>query len=164
MRPHSTSTFGLLVVALLLVWQMSTAQSSPTSEPAPPNDTAPKPSDHELTLFELMEEVRPPQPLLKLPPSPQPQPIIRQQIRRYVSKLKRCYENSLKSRPDLSGRLVLTWEIDARGRVVDARILSSTLDAPDLEQCILRTIQTFRFHADTPQTSVEQSFVFAPAS
>lgn len=72
--------------------------------------------------------------------------LIMQAIRRRTSSLKRCYEQSLQSaRPDLSGRVILSWTITHTGRVIDSRVSASTLDEPDMERCLSLQPTRWRF-------------------
>lgn len=143
----------LLLVALLLSTVAAAEEGVAT-----PEETQRDPTTAPLSLSELMATSRPlavkrPDPIPTTPPS------IQRQMRRRVGQLKRCYENMLKSHASLSGRVVIAWRVNARGRVEDARVVESTLGAPEMEACLVRTIQRWRFTVEEP-ASVEQAFVF----
>jgi|GEM_PF-2025315 len=70
-----------------------------------------------------------------------------QVIRKNVAHFKRCYEQALKSRPGLEGRVVMSFAIQAAGDVAEARVKSTTLQAPEVEACLLRHFQALRFPA-----------------
>ncbi|MBC7185884.1 MAG: TonB family protein [Calditrichaeota bacterium] len=52
-----------------------------------------------------------------------------------------CYQKELKRNPTLKGKLVVRFTINPQGKVSSATIVSSTLNSPELEACILRRIQ-----------------------
>lgn len=51
-----------------------------------------------------------------------------------------CYERHLQENPNLKGKLVVRFTIAPSGKVIDAQIVSSTLNNSALEQCILSRI------------------------
>jgi len=52
-----------------------------------------------------------------------------------------CYQKELKRNPTLRGRLVIRFTVNPQGKVTAATIVSSTLNSPELENCILRRVQ-----------------------
>jgi hypothetical protein len=71
--------------------------------------------------------------------------LIRTIIRRHIDEVKRCYESKLMSRPQLSGRLVIQFVIDARGLVTASQVQSSTLDDRDVDACVGRAVCGWEF-------------------
>ncbi|MEQ1877255.1 MAG: AgmX/PglI C-terminal domain-containing protein, partial [Bdellovibrionia bacterium] len=59
--------------------------------------------------------------------------------------IKDCYERGLNRDPSLHGKVVLEWEIGDRGRVLSAKVKSSTLGSPVVEQCMVGRLKTWIF-------------------
>ncbi len=72
---------------------------------------------------------------------------IRRVIRQHLNEVKGCYESALQSRPDLAGHVQLTLVIGLDGTVSGAKIGSSTLGEPSVEQCIVKKSQKWTFPA-----------------
>ena len=71
--------------------------------------------------------------------------VISSVVMRYIGGIRACYEQKLKINPQLSGKISVRFTIGADGRVVSREILRSTLNDPDVENCILRRIRYWRF-------------------
>lgn len=56
-----------------------------------------------------------------------------------------CYEKELARNPELNGRVTMSWRIGLDGAVVNAFVESSTLGNKQVEGCIARQIQRWRF-------------------
>ncbi|MDZ7295506.1 MAG: TonB family protein [candidate division KSB1 bacterium] len=52
-----------------------------------------------------------------------------------------CYQKELRRNPTLRGRLAVRFTITPEGKVSSVTIVSSTLNSPELENCIVRRIQ-----------------------
>ena len=82
-------------------------------------------------------------------------------IRRVVIANKRqiqaCYEKALNQEPDLHGKVVLEWDIGAKGKVLGARVKSSTLNSALVEQCMVSHLKSWRF----PEPPADQIAVVA---
>lgn len=87
--------------------------------------------------------------------------IDREAIRRVVRSNKRviqfCYERALQRDRDLHGKIVLEWDIGERGRVLAAKVKSSTLSDQEVGQCILARLKTWIF----PEPPADQIAVVA---
>jgi hypothetical protein len=65
----------------------------------------------------------------------------------YMTGLRRCYTKSLKTEPETSGKVTLTFTVDVKGHVL------SDLDGltPVFDNCLTNMISTWRFpHASEP--------------
>ncbi len=71
--------------------------------------------------------------------------IIQQVIRQHRRRLQRAYENTLKSKPGLSGKVVFELRINAQGRVIHAKLTSDTLNDPMLAKALLRILRGLKF-------------------
>ena len=75
--------------------------------------------------------------------------------------IKFCYESELQRNPSLAGKVVVNWLISPSGAVGRAYVVSSTLKAPKVENCMLRQIRRWRFtKPEGGQCSVNFPFVF----
>jgi hypothetical protein len=81
-------------------------------------------------------------------------------IRRYLPRVRTCYQQSLNANPDLAGRVEAAWMIDA-GRVTDVQIEAT----PDmaLGECIAETIARWEF-GSVEAAEVAYPFVLARGS
>ena len=76
--------------------------------------------------------------------------------------IQQCFDKELQRFPNLSGKVVLNWRIDAAGPVLSTRVKSSTLGNLDVESCLTRQIGKWRFPvaANGQQTIVNFPFLF----
>jgi TonB family protein len=74
------------------------------------------------------------------------------------------YTRALRDEPSLQGKVVLELKISPAGQVVDLRIVSSELKAPDLERKLLARIKLFDFGAkDVDAITVTWPVDFLPS-
>ncbi len=62
-------------------------------------------------------------------------------INRHNSSIQYCYQRELKQNPDLKGKLVVRFTITTEGKVGDVKVLSSTLNSPGIERCVISRIK-----------------------
>ncbi|MCB9625350.1 MAG: TonB family protein [Sandaracinus sp.] len=79
--------------------------------------------------------------------------------------VKFCYEQALRARPDLEGRVTTRFMISPTGAVAASVVQSSTLQNGEAEQCITQAITRWSFPApsDGGMVSVTYPFVFSSA-
>jgi predicted component of type VI protein secretion system len=70
---------------------------------------------------------------------------IRRVILANIKTIRACYERELNRKPDLFGKLVLSWDIGEQGRVVGTRVKSNELGSQAVADCILANLKTWRF-------------------
>lgn len=88
---------------------------------------------------------------------------IRRVIRSNLPSIRACYERQLNRKPDLFGKLVLTWEIGEQGRVVSAKMGSNELggsEGVEVANCILAKLKTWRFPEPPANQIAEVSYPF----
>ena len=68
-------------------------------------------------------------------------------VRRWSSRIRYCYERQLIQHPELTGKLVVFFVINPKGRVQTAKIASSTLQNRRLERCVVSIFRVMRFPA-----------------
>lgn len=66
-------------------------------------------------------------------------------VKSKIKGVKYCFERQLKDYPNLGGQVVVAWTIDISGDVVEYNIESSTVDNPEVGECMLRMIRRWRF-------------------
>jgi TonB family protein len=71
---------------------------------------------------------------------------IRRVIRRHINEVKYCYVNELQTLR-ASGRVEVRFTIGPTGRVVAARVVSTTLGAPSVEECVAQAVRRWVFPA-----------------
>ena len=65
-------------------------------------------------------------------------------VRSHMRALKDCYKQELRQNPHLKGKVVVRFTLNPEGAVVYASIVSSTLNSPRVESCILRRVRQWR--------------------
>ncbi len=62
-------------------------------------------------------------------------------VNRHNDAIEYCYQKELRRNPTLKGKLVVRFTITPQGKVSNVTIISSSLNNPELETCIVRRIQ-----------------------
>lgn len=85
-------------------------------------------------------------------------------VRNHTRALQDCYKQELKYDPTIKGKITVRFIIDPDGVVTNASIVTSTLNSPRMEQCILTRVKGWRdFPPCDPETgekTYRQSFSF----
>jgi len=68
-------------------------------------------------------------------------------IRNQRTFLNKCYAQHLRNDPDTQGRIDTSMTIELDGSVSTARVVGSTIADPQLQQCIVSTLQRTRFRS-----------------
>jgi outer membrane biosynthesis protein TonB len=87
---------------------------------------------------------------------------IRQAIREHLIPIRHCYEKELKTKPNLSGKLVLEWDVDKGGKVVRTEVYRSV--DPSIDACVADVIKNTKFPepAKGQIGRIRFPFVFSP--
>ena len=86
-------------------------------------------------------------------------------VRRYAPGIQFCYDNELRKKPGLRGKLVVAMVVLANGTVSEATIVEDTLNSPAVRACALAQIKGWQFPAiASGVTSFKTPFVFTPPS
>lgn len=82
----------------------------------------------------------------------------------YTGGLKYLYNNTLRKQPSLRGKVTARIVISPAGKVLEARITYSSLEAPELEDAIVKRIYMWKFpESKTAENfTIDYSFDFAP--
>jgi TonB family protein len=89
------------------------------------------------------------------------QAAIAQVVRSHSRDVRRCYEKGLRSNPNLSGRVDVTFTIAVSGRVSTARVARSTIGDEAVQACILGVVRGMRFPKPKANVTVNYPYVFA---
>jgi hypothetical protein len=84
--------------------------------------------------------------------------LVERTVQAKAGQLNYCYEEQLRSDPDLAGRVEVQWNI-AAGRVTAASVTSNTTGNDTLAICIVRKVKRWRFGKDV-SGPVSWPFVF----
>ncbi len=74
---------------------------------------------------------------------------IRSVVRRHINEVRYCYEQQLQRRPELAGRVVVSFIISSTGTVQSAFVSESTLSNASAEGCIAQAVRRWTFPAPT---------------
>lgn len=88
---------------------------------------------------------------------------IRRVIRARIGEVKSCYERVLNTLPKgqkLEGKVVIKWEIAARGQARNAKVKSTTLNNATVESCIVTRLQSWVFPEPPPNTIADIEYPF----
>jgi len=89
---------------------------------------------------------------------------VRLVLAQYTGRLTYIYNKYLKHNPELRGKIVVEVEIGANGRVLSARVVTSTMNHPEFEREILNFIRRWRYEPiDAGTVTVTYPLFFAPA-
>ena len=66
-------------------------------------------------------------------------------IKHNMSRFQGCYIKELSKNPNLAGQVILQFQVNTEGQVVNAKVQESTLQNLKIEECLLRHIQGIPF-------------------
>lgn len=94
------------------------------------------------------------------------QEAIRRVVQRHVAEVRFCYQQGLQSRPDLEGRVVVSWIISPSGAVQSSSLNpTSNLGDARVEQCVVQAVRRWTFPSPDGggMVGVNYPFVLQPA-
>ncbi len=71
--------------------------------------------------------------------------VIRRVIRRHINEVRFCYEQELNQRPDLAGRVTISFIISPTGAVQSSTVAATTLSNQRVETCIAQAVRRWTF-------------------
>ena len=84
-------------------------------------------------------------------------------VKRYAAGIQYCYDDALKAKPDLRGKLVLSITVAADGSVRDVNVVQDKLQSSGVRDCVLAQVSGWRFPAvDAGEVTFQTPFVFTP--
>jgi len=124
----------IVIFALLLIIVLREPQTKTVYQPAPTSSTKKKPRKSEVP------------------------PYVKNEVRNTITKkwkeMNACYLDFLKSRPVpkvTDGIISVDWQVSPDGEPISPEVVSSQINHPGLEQCLISRIKTWRF-PPPPQT------------
>jgi len=87
--------------------------------------------------------------------------VLSQILQRYQPRIKKVYEDYLKRNPDLSGKMVVKFTIEADGSVSNVVVVSNDLKDSELEREILRHVSRIKFPPASGKLQIEWPMVFS---
>lgn len=92
---------------------------------------------------------------------------VRRAVKTHLSEVKTCYDDALKKDShnkdsQLSGKIVLDFEVDNAGKVPSAKVneKKSTLKSSDIEQCLIDKVKSWTFPPSPKGTIISVSYPF----
>lgn len=88
----------------------------------------------------------------------------KKRIEKNQAEFRACYNEALKTNPDLHGSLTLKWDINETGKVVKAEAVNSTFNLPQMETCMIEHLKKIRF-APAPAAQIVHAshpFLYMP--
>ncbi len=84
-------------------------------------------------------------------------------VRRYAPGIQYCYDNQLKSNPNLRGKVVVSLTVSATGKVLEAIVVQDSLGSKAVTECVLGQIFGWKFpKIATGDVTFKTPFVFTP--
>lgn len=84
---------------------------------------------------------------------------IREVVRAHIDEVRHCYNVELKEQPEVGGRIVVAFTIDAEGLVRDARSAESTMP-PRFDHCLVEALGSWQFPAPANGGKVKVRYPF----
>lgn len=82
-------------------------------------------------------------------------------VRRYAAGIQYCYDEQLKSQPELRGKLVVSITVTPSGKVSETHVVQDTLGSSAVSGCVLSQIQGWNFGQVTEgEVTFRTPFVF----
>ena len=87
------------------------------------------------------------------------------ELERRMPTSQRCYQDELTARFDagFQGAVSVLITLAPAGDVVDARVLTTTLNSPEVETCLIEKIRSFGFPETEQGGQVRYDYAFRPA-
>jgi TonB family protein len=90
--------------------------------------------------------------------------VVRQEIRKDLPKINRCYESALRYEPELAGKVSVRFAVVRTGYVKGVQVVENTTGNDRVERCVARIVSALRFPRRREGKSLRFTFpfVFAP--
>lgn len=70
---------------------------------------------------------------------------IRKVVVSHSKEIGKCYVSALEREPMLEGKLVVEWDFDSNGKVLEARVAAADKRIQPVAPCVLERVKTWRF-------------------
>lgn len=81
-------------------------------------------------------------------------------IAKYLSQVRRCYENELNKTPGLEGLVTVGFQINGQGRLNYSKVIKSSLGSPAAESCITKKMMNWKFPKPKGGVNVNINYPF----
>lgn len=81
-------------------------------------------------------------------------------VQSHIGQIVNCYEQGLQSKPSLSGRISVNFNINGSGAVNAARIANTSVDSKKVESCIVAKLRGWKFPRPVGQVNVRVTYPF----
>ncbi len=81
-------------------------------------------------------------------------------IAKYLSQVRRCYENELNKTPGLEGLVTVAFQINGQGKLNYSKVLKSSLGSPAAESCITTKMMNWKFPKPKGGVNVNINYPF----
>lgn len=71
--------------------------------------------------------------------------VITKVLKRHGNEVRSCYEQALRVRPELAGKIAVKFIVGATGDVLQAEIASDTLGDESFKACMLNVVRSWKF-------------------
>ncbi len=85
---------------------------------------------------------------------------VRDELQKFQADLQGCYESKLILEPDLSGRFIIQWSVDERGRTRNIKVAQSEIKDQSLFTCLRSVIRKMSFSPSKESEKVIISYPF----
>lgn len=81
-------------------------------------------------------------------------------IAKYLSQVRRCYENQLNKQPGLEGLVTVSFQINGTGMLNYSKVKNSSLKSPVVEKCITNKMMNWKFPKPKGGVNVNINYPF----
>ena len=81
-------------------------------------------------------------------------------IAKYLSQVRRCYENQLNKEPGLEGLVTVSFQINGSGMLNYSKVKNTTLKSPVVEKCITTKMMSWKFPKPKGGVNVNINYPF----
>ncbi|MCC6276355.1 MAG: FHA domain-containing protein [Oligoflexia bacterium] len=85
---------------------------------------------------------------------------IRRVVQSNLGQIRSCYEKGLNKNPSLYGKVTIKWSIGPGGNVISAGVGATTMNAPEVENCLVARLRTWKFPEPPPGTVADVAYPF----
>jgi TonB family protein len=73
--------------------------------------------------------------------------VVARVFKQHLAQLRYCYQRSLATNPNVQGKVAVKFIIGGNGEVRASQVQSSTVNTPELEQCVTSALRAWTFPA-----------------
>lgn len=85
---------------------------------------------------------------------------IRDSVKKHLKDIRSCYEAGLLKNPESKGKVILQWTIADGGVVKEADVQHTTLKNPEIEECMVASVKTWKFPSPPKNQEAQVTYPF----